>query len=302
MLYMDNVNRIIFWLFLPSLLIFYIVFRVFEWQTYDDGGRQLIAEQHALNLIDRDDIDCLILGGSNAVFSLSAEQISNKSQLTCYNLSLLNEGFSDEAYFDFIRNLHIERTQIKTIIYSSVYPLTERNFLQRLEWNQRQIRINGEGSKNFEFTGRSLASYLKDFLQDKSLFESVQYPIPTPNGDFNFDDYDGCQQKIRDEWILVTIDEDFKRWLSQNLLTISTLFPNANISFVVPSTLRSQVSEDDFSEFSDALEFEVVSNSVKYIQQSSFSDSSVLCDGPHHANALGREIRTSELLVLMQNP
>jgi len=302
MLYMDNVNRIIFWLFLPSLLIFYIVFRVFEWQTYDDGGRQLIAEQHALNLIDRDDIDCLILGGSNAVFSLSAEQISNKSQLTCYNLSLPNEGFSDEAYFDFIRNLHIERTQIKTIIYSSVYPLTERNFLQRLEWNQRQIRINGEGSKNFEFTGRSLASYLKDFLQDKSLFESVQYPIPTPNGDFNFDDYDGCQQKIRDEWIPVTIDEDFKRWLSQNLLTISTLFPNANISFVVPSTLRSQVSEDDFSEFSDALEFEVVSNSVKYIQQSSFSDSSVLCDGPHHANALGREIRTSELLVLMQNP
>jgi len=302
MLYMDNVNRIIFWLFLPSLLIFYIVFRVFEWQTYDDGGRQLIAEQHALNLIDRDDIDCLILGGSNAVFSLSAEQISNKSQLTCYNLSLPNEGFSDEAYFDFIRNLHIERTQIKTIIYSSVYPLTERNFLQRLEWNQRQIRINGEGSKNFEFTGRSLASYLKDFLQDKSLFESVQYPIPTPNGDFNFDDYDGCQQKIRDEWIPVTIDEDFKRWLSQNLLTISTLFPNANISFVVPSTLRSQVSEDDFSEFSDALEFEVVSNSVKYIQQSPFSDGSVLCDGTHHANALGREIRTSELLVLMQNP
>ena len=100
MLYMGNVNRIIFWLFLPSLLIFYIVFRVFEWQNYDDGGRQLIAELHALNLRDRDDIDCLILGGSNAVFSLSAEQISNKSQLTCYNLSLLDEGFSDEAYFD----------------------------------------------------------------------------------------------------------------------------------------------------------------------------------------------------------
>lgn len=302
MLYMGNVNRVIFWLFLPSLLIFYIVFRVVEWQHYDDGGRQLIAEQHALNLSDRDDIDCLILGGSNAVFSLSAEQISNQSKLTCYNLSLLNEGFSDVTYFDFIRNLHIERTQIKTILYSSVYPLRETGILERLEQNQRQIRINGEGHKKFEFTGRSLARVLKDFLQGKPLFESVQYPIPTPSGDFNFDDYDGCQQdKIRDEWIPATIDKDFKRWLSYKLQTISTLFPNANISFVVPSTLRSQVSEDDFAEFSDALEFEVVSNSVNYIQQSSFTDVSVLCDGTHHANALGRKIRTSELLVLMQN-
>ena len=304
MLYMGNVNRIIFWLFLPSLLIFYIIFRVLAWQNYDDGGRQLIAEQHALNLRDRDDIDCLILGGSNAVFSLSAEQISNQSNLTCYNLSLLNEGHSDEAYFDFIRNLPIERMQIKTILHSSVYPLTAAGFLERLTFNQSQIGISGEGVQKFAFTGRSLASYLKNLLQDKPLFESSShYPTPTPSGDFNFDDYEGCQQdRIRDEWIPVTIDEDFKRWLSENLLTISTLFPNADMSFVVPSTLRSQVSEDDFAEFSDALEFEVVSNSVNYIQQSSFSDVSELCDATHHANALGREIRTSELLVLMQNP
>ena len=298
MLYMGNVNRVIFWLVLPSLLIFYIVFRVVVWQNYDDGGHHLIAEQHALNLSDRDDIDCLILGGSNAVFSLSAEQISKQSNLTCYNLSLLDEGFSDEAYFEFIRNLPIERTQIKTILYSSAIPLHNRYFFERLEAKQRQIDIAGDN--DFKFTGPSLAFYLKNLLQGKSL---LKYPMPTSNGDFNFDEYYGCQQdKINDIWIPVTIDEDFKRWLSQKLLTIGTLFPNANISFVVPSTLRSQVTEDDFAEFSDALGFEVVSNSVNYIQQSMFSDVSVLCDGTHHANALGREIRTSELLGLMQNP
>ena len=303
MLYMGNVNRAIFWFVIPFILMLYIAFRVVAWQLYDDSGRQLIAERHAINLSVRDDIDCLILGGSNAVFSLSAEQISNQSSLTCYNLSLLNEGFSDDAYFNFIRNLPIERTQIKSIFYSSVYPLTNLNFLLRLELNQSQIGISGDGSQKFQFTGSSLASYLKNLLQGTPLFQSVQYPIPTPSGDFNFDDYDGCQQdNIRDEWIPVTIDEDFKSWLSENLLTISALFPNANISFVVPSTLRGQVSEDDFAEFSDALEFEVVSNSVSYIQQSSFSDVSVLCDGTHHANALGREIRTSELLELLQNP
>jgi hypothetical protein len=108
-------------------------------------------------------------------------------------------------------------------------------------------------------------------------------------------------RKKRDDWRRVTIDEDFKQWLGDNLLTFSTLFPNANISFVLPSTLRSQVSEDDFVKFSDTLESVVVGNSANYIAQSSFSDVSVLCDGTHHANANGREIRTSELLLLMQN-
>ena len=126
--------------------------------------------------------------------------------------------------------------------------------------------------------------------------------MPTPSGDFNFEEYDGCNQdEILDRWIPVTIDEDFKYWLGNNFLTVSTLFPNAKISFVLPSTLRSKVSEDAFANFSDTLESVVVSNSAKYIAQSSFSDVSVLCDDTHHANAVGREIRTSELLLLMQN-
>jgi hypothetical protein len=301
MLYMGSVNRVIFWVIIPCVLMFYIAYRVVEWQVYEGGQLKLITVQHAINLRDRDDIDCLILGGSNAVFSLSAEQISNQSNLTCYNLSLLNEGFSDEAYFDFIRNLPVERTQIKSIIYSSVYPLSNKTFLQRLEYNQRQTGISGDN--NFQFTGRSLASFLKDFLQGKPLMHNWQYPIPTPSGDFNFDKYDGCQQdEIRDTFTPVTIDEDLKHWIRDNLMIASILFANANITFVLPSTLRNQVNEDAFPKFSDTLESEVVSTSSNFIAQSSFSDVSVLCDREHHANAEGREIRTSELLVLMQNP
>ena len=190
MLYMGNVNRVIFWVLIPFTFMCYIIFRVAEWQLYGDGGRQLIAEQHAINLSNIDDIDCLILGGSNAVFSLSAEQMSNESNLTCYNLSLLNEGFSDGAYFNFIRNLPIERTEIKSVIYSSVYPLTRKNFVRRLEHNKTQTSISGETV--FQFTGPSLATYVKRFLQGKSLLIGRIYPIPTSSGDFNFDEYDGC--------------------------------------------------------------------------------------------------------------
>ena len=109
MLYMDNVNRLVFWVLIPLVILFYIAFRLVEWHFWDDSGPQLIAERHSVNLRKSDDLDCLILGGSNSIFSLSAEQISNESDLTCYNLSLSNEGFSDGAYFNFIRNLPIER-------------------------------------------------------------------------------------------------------------------------------------------------------------------------------------------------
>ena len=298
MLYMGSVNRLIFWVLIPLTLIFYVTFRAFEWQSWDDGGRQLIAEQHAINLSNRDDVDCLILGGSNAVFGLSAEQISNESNLTCYNLSLANEGYSDDAYFNFIRNLPIERTEIKSVIYSSVYPLASQPFILRLEHNQNQTSIRGE--IGFQLVGRSLASYMKNVLQGKPLFQYVQYPAPTSSGDFNFDEYDGCtSEELRDHWTPVTLDEDFKQWLGNNLMTVRNLFPNANISFVLPSKLGRNMGEVAFATFSDSLQSEVVMQSANYIEQSPFSDVSVLCDATHHGNSIGRTIRTSELLMLL---
>lgn len=298
MLYMGNVNRLIFWFLIPLTLIFYVVFRIVEWQAYDnDEGRQLIAQQHAVHLSNIDDIDCFVLGGSNAVFSLSAEQLSNESNLTCYNLSLLNEGFSDEAYFDFIRALPIERTEIKVVIYSPIYPLNRASFEERLKHNQNQTDISGK--QDFQITGNSVANYLLKFSKGVPLFHLVQHPLPTHTGDFNFDEYGGCKEEIVDIWIPVNIDYEFKNWLVSNLMTIKNLFPNADISFVVPSTLRSQVSDTTFQEFSKLLKSEVVKQSVNYIEQSPFADITVLCDATHHANVEGRSIRTSELLSLL---
>ena len=120
MLYTGNVNRLIFWFLIPLILVLYIAFRIAEWQYFDDGGRLEIAEQHFINLSNQNDINCLILGGSNAVFSLSAEQMSRDDDLNCYNASLLNEGFSDLAYFEFINSAPINRMEITYIFYSII--------------------------------------------------------------------------------------------------------------------------------------------------------------------------------------
>ena len=92
MLYMGNVNRIIFWVVIPLILFSYLAFRLTEWRTIGDEGRSLIAKKHSLNLKANNNFNCLILGGSNSMFSLSAEQMSSHSDLHCYNISLVKEG------------------------------------------------------------------------------------------------------------------------------------------------------------------------------------------------------------------
>ena len=299
MLYTGSVNRLIFWYIIPGLFLFYFAFRIFEWRRMDDGGRQLIADQHFVNVSNRSDIDCIILGGSNSVFSLSAEQISNDSNLTCYNLSLLNEGYSDAAYFNFIANLPIDRTKIKTVFYSSVYPLSRESFNERLEYNNNQVGIIGE--HKFRLFGRSLTSYLKDYILGESPILSRQYPNPTQSGDFDFELYTKCDsKKVKDELTLVGFDLNFRNWISGNLLNIKSLFQEAEIFYVLPSTLRTNVSDEEFKTFSALLQAEVSEQSVTYIDQSPFPSIDVLCDATHHANMIGREIRTSELMLLMQ--
>lgn len=302
MLYMGNVNRIILWVLIPLILILYLAFRLNEWRSFDDGRRLIIAEQHALNLSNPNDINCLILGGSNSVYSISAKQMSQNSELSCYNLSLLNEGYSDKAYFDFIRSMPIDNTNITNIFYSTVYPLSQEAFVQRLDNNNKKIGILGE--QNFQLVGKSIASYLKDLLEGKSMWSSHQNPNPTATGDFNFTKYDGCDSAIiEDKWALVDVNATFSDWMNGNISSIRLIFPNAQIYFVLPSTLRTGASEEEFSGFTQLIQKENVDPSVIFVEQSPFSNTTVLCDGTHHANAIGREIRTTELLEIlhMQN-
>ena len=299
MLYTGSVNRIIFWGLIPFIFALFLLFRVFEWQSLDDGGRQKIAEQHEINLTNRSGIDCIILGGSNSVFSLSAEQMSIGSGLNCYNLSLLNEGYSDLAYFEFIRRMPIDRTEITTVLYSSVMPLSADSFSERLKHNEEFVGISGE--TDFQLIRRSIASYVKDLLQGKPLFTFNQYPTPNSNGDFRFELYDGCDAtRIQINWTPVTFNKSFKQWLENNIRTVKDLFPNAEISLVLPSTMRTNLDEETFDNFSSSLQAEVVRQSVKYIEQSQFSDINLLCESVCHANALGRELRTTELLSLIR--
>ena len=300
MLYTGNVNRIIFWVLIPLIIISYLSFRVIIWFSPDDGRRSIIAEQHTLNLSALSDINCLILGGSNAAFSLSAKQMSESINLNCYNLSLMNEGFSDEAYLDFISSVPFNKTDITNIFYSTTIPMRPKNVRSRLLRNDNKTGISGD--RDFQLLGKSIAMYFQRWLQNKVVFQSKQYPNPTSTGDFNFNEYEECDStNIGIRGASLDVDAKLGDWMNGYISSIRSIFPNAQMYFVLPSTLRENVNERDLSIFSNMVRQEIVDKSVFFIQQSPFNNRSVLCDAANHTNAIGRELRTSELLKIIKD-
>ena len=269
-----------------------------EWHYLDDGNRLSISKQHYENLRVSNEINCLILGGSNSMFSLSAEQMSSISNLKCYNLSLLNEGFSDQAYFNFIREAPIDKKNITHIFYSTIFPLSSKDFYERMEHNVNETTLSGNLS--IKFKGPSIASYFARWLKNDVMFKTVQYPAPSSSGDFNFDEY-GCNSiNIQDSWTIEAVDISLDLWVRGQLAKIRNIFSNSKIYFIVPSTLRENFNEKDTYKFSIALEKIIVEESASFIEQSPFKNRSVLCDGTHHANSIGRELRTRELMTLFK--
>ncbi len=298
---MGNVNQLIFWVLIPLLIFSYVTFRIIEWQFYEDGGRKEIAQQHSVNLSNLNDINCLVLGGSNAYFSLSAEELSKDDKLNCYNLSLLNEGYSDQSYFDFIKSMPIDRIKISYIFYSTKYILGDENtFSERLKNNKNNIGITGDSS--FKLFGVSMASRLKNFLEGKSYSHSyIQYPISNERGDFKFEFFECATERIGENWTLTLELDELKNWIKLNLSRFQNLFQNAQVYLVLPSMLARNFNSSEFADLSNYLKAEAANHPYTYIEQSMFLNSDFLCDGALHTNKVGRNIRTSELLDLINS-
>ena len=300
MLYMGSVNRTLFWVIIPLILFLYISIRIFEWQSFDDGNRLSIANEHYQNTKVEKKINCLILGGSNAVFSLSAEQMSRRDELNCYNLSLINEGFSFPAYWNFIESLSLDRNKINYIFYSSmVSELDEDYYFEKL--NNAKLAIGISGKNSLSFSGKSLASYIFDLIKYGEFKSSIQFPLPTSYGDFDFTKFT-CKFNNTEErrnWQDLNLLAD---WVISQLHEMRVLFPNAHIFFIRPALLRGEGFNKEVNNVTNkALESLFLNSGISFVDtiflaQKQFYDSIYMCDSNHHTNSTGREIRTNNLL------
>ena len=298
MLYTDNVNKIIWQILLPILFIVFFSYIFIETYSLRQENKysEDVIQKHLINLDSKTNLtgqEGLILGGSNSVFSLSAEILTELSSLNWYNLSLLNEGVSKENYFSFIDdNLDEEfRSQIKVIVYSSIVPFRKNLILDRKK-SKRDIYGN---PNYFRLPQKKLITFIKEKLEGSSN-KSLNFPMPNKFGDFNFKEF-SCIEKEKIKFEHEELSVAFE-WTEDLLKTSKYLFPNAKIIFLYPSQFQpDKLEEDKGKKIFEGLSRELhkYDRSTFFYYQKQFASQNLICDDFHHANEKGRKFRTNDL-------
>ncbi len=121
---MVSANRFIRTAVIPLIIVAYGVFLLIDHDHYSpviDAGRD-----HIQNIQKIGSIEGLLFGGSNVVYSLSAEFLSHHMGIKWYNASVMNELRTIERHKNFIQDLsaRIDPAKVRYVVYLKSYPFT----------------------------------------------------------------------------------------------------------------------------------------------------------------------------------
>tara|TARA_B110000467_G_C18308486_1_gene476326 strand:+ start:855 stop:1739 length:885 start_codon:yes stop_codon:yes gene_type:complete len=251
---------------------------------------------HQNNMSKLAKIDGLILGGSNAGSGLSAQVITESLGRAWYNLYLPGEGKTDKKYWSFVTQILSEgiRSNVRTIVYSSAIPLHKDTIGRRYNREITQL-------KHLLIPSKSLSAHFKDyFFPSKNLG-----PIKNNTfGDRNFNSV-RCLDSNKLKLVKNTreINENqLRSWVIDQLEVLLRIFPNAKIFFVIPSEYYlnkdEERSEKNAEIINSGISVLTATNNVDItlIKQSDYPSIDMLCTDSFHANSIGREWRTKEIL------
>jgi hypothetical protein len=268
---------------------------------------------HLQNVKNRPSVDALVLGGSNAEYSLSAEDLSFKTGLSWYNASLTVELGTINKYRNFVRTLsaRIDRTKVRYVAYSSILPYTiggigeakrahdegikpSRSILQYIAHDISGV-FPGSRSSQHNNPGQIVSERQRDSFGD-IVFETVKCAF-TDN-----------RRPEREDWHERGDEDVSAEFLIDQAIFFTSVFPNASILIVLPSEyygiahLDDSIFEQDLrTKFYDLVRqryhFE---GRIKIIFQPPYSSVTQVCDNPRHANEDGRAWRTENLIESIQ--
>jgi hypothetical protein len=301
---MASVNRLIGRVGIPLILAAYLAFLYWDSQnTFSDGGRQQILENHLDHISSSKDVKGIVFGGSNSYFSLSAELMSQSRSERWYNASLIDEGYSSENLHGFMRQLasRVEDTRITSVVYSTVYVYRAGDIKKRAA---NKLDLVGRSELSLK-PNRAAFSHLKAYLLGET-HTVKQYPPPTNFGDIPFDKVNCVfpEDHLHFEREDVEVAADF---LYETARVLANRFPNAKVYMVLPSEFygseynalldgqfKNAIGDAFFERVND--DASIKADKVKLVFQSNYPSFDLVCDGRHHANLTGRQWRTQELL------
>ena len=301
---MANVNRFLWYLFIPFLIISYLGFLVWSFENYTNKPVFEAIKNKQQTVSSLEHFDGIILGGSNAWYGLSAKSLGNLSNLTWINLTAPAEGYSDENYFNFITSSVSDkkRQNVSFVIYSS-NSLVTKNLEKR---DNTPTDLVGKNKISY-LPQRSMASYLKESLGYTKFRE---YPV-AEFGDFGFDNYP-CGKFLstpfkQREYLNKS---DLHEWMAHKIKNLSEVFPNAKLIITVPNGFNKNLRQPD-DEGRRRLVEELKNILTKHVQdgkdsiyltsQNPYPSSDLMCSDNWHANKAGRQWRTNELYQEIKN-
>ena len=309
MLSMVNANRLINIGAIPLVAVAYAVFLCID----HNRSSSIALIQHQIQDIQNSSgVDGLVLGGSNAFYSLSAESLGYYTGMKWFNASMDSEGVTGARIIQDLSTF-IDRTKVQYVVYSSILPYTDAGFTS---YGVSQ-KVNGEGIKpNRSFFTRIFNNikYGNDIalLRNSEIrtarngfgdivFNKIECDFTTNNRMFTTNKH---LHLIHEREEIDTIVQS----LVDKAIYFASNFPNALILIVLPSIyygggliFDEGISDQTLeTKFYSVLSEKYFQNSmVKIIVQPPYASITQVCDSPWHANEDGRVWRTENLIDLM---
>ena len=289
MQHMGNVKKLIYTYISIVFLICYLIYIFFDKR---ESSEEFIANNEKNNielfLLKNKRIDAIIIGGSNALQGISAEDLSKYSNKYFYNLSFNSEMIHHGNYFKYLKLTTADsiRKKIRLVVYSSISLYSENIFEALEDTNivRRQKVIN-------IIPSISLMSWLNIKYKIR---RPSDYLIHVHHGDGENNMYSPTYLK----------DFEFKQSPLSQLIEfivfkkkqLSLLYPNAKIVVTAPPFYNKTPNYQN--NYILKLSQELEQRDIYFIAEQVNSNKKKWHDNAH-LNKFGRKIRSKELYNML---
>ncbi|SFR55578.1 hypothetical protein [Thiomicrospira sp. ALE5] len=296
---MASVNKLSLYIGIPIIIVIYVAYLFYVNLGSDNASQQRIIDQHYENLINTTP-QALVLGGSNAIFGLSAQMLSKETGLHFLNFSLRSEGFNNQNYREYISSLNsLDADSVEVVVYSSI------QFSRELDRDlvRSNFNIFGESADvqlipNKTFS-RFMIESVKSVIEHRKLvFDEPEFYMINNYGDLIHSSVNCDYSRAGRRFESLSVEFQVEK-VKDQVEFLKLTFPKAQILFVFPAEhyLDQGAMIENFSLVISKLPSY---QNVAFIVDKTELSASEICDTEHHPNEIGRLKRTASILKELQ--